>query len=78
MFKNQAVNVKCESVEEFLARGGKIQKVAPSASGKKRTSTPKKKEKTVDPQALLDAATGTPQEAEVIAFLKSQGFEVEE
>lgn len=59
--------IKPESVEEFLARGGRISTVR----------KPTKKANKIDAQTLLDAAIGTPQEAEVIAFLASQGIEVE-
>lgn len=61
-----------ETVEQFLARGGEIQRVAEGISGKRKAKTPK-----LDAQALLNAAMGTPQEQEVINFLKSQGIEVE-
>ena len=61
-----------ETVEQFLARGGKIDKVAEGVSGKRKARKPK-----LDAQALLDKAMGTPQEQEVINFLKSQGIEVE-
>lgn len=65
-FKNR------ETVEQFLARGGKIDTIAEGISGKRQKSTKK-----IDAQALLDKAIGTPQEQEVINFLKSQGIEVE-
>lgn len=64
-----------ETVEQFLARGGEIKKVDEGVSGKKKTRKPKSNK--IDAQALLDAAVGTPKEAEVINFLKSQGIEVE-
>lgn len=57
---------KIETVEEFLARGGTIQK----------TVINKKKQK-VDAQALLDAAVGTKHEEEVIKALKANGIRVE-
>jgi hypothetical protein len=63
-----------ETVEQFLARGGQIEKVEEGVSGKRRRANKKNK---IDAQALLDKAIGTPQEKEVIAFLKSQGIEVE-
>lgn len=65
-------NARVESVEEFLARGGTIKNVDKSASKYKKSS-----KKKIDAQALLDAAIGTPQEAEVIKFLASQGIEVQ-
>lgn len=65
---------KRETVEEFLARGGQVTKVSENQSGKKRST---KNKKGIDAQALLDAAVGTKDEAKVIAFLKSQGIEVE-
>lgn len=65
---------KRETVDQFLARGGQVNKVEEGISGKKKR---KAKSKGIDPQALLDAAMGTDKEAEVVAFLKSQGFEVE-
>lgn len=65
-------NAKVESTEEFLARGGKIQTVKHGFSKTKKVSKNK-----IDAQKLLDAAMGTPQEAEVIKFLASQGIEVQ-
>ena len=65
-FKNR------ETTEQFLARGGKIQVINEGISSKKQKSTKK-----IDAQVLLDAATGTAQEQEVINFLKTQGIEVE-
>ena len=57
--------IKPESVEAFLARGGRVQ-----------TTRVKKKSNKVDAQALLDAAIGTDNEEAVIKFLASQGIEV--
>ena len=54
-----------ETVEAFLARGGKV-----------ITKVFKKKTK-VDVQALLDASIGTEYEQEVIRFLTTQGIEVQ-
>lgn len=68
--------IKTETTEEFLARGGVIQKIEEGMSCK-RKSPPKKKKQTINAQALLDAAVGTEREEEVINFLKSQGIEVE-
>lgn len=67
-FKNR------ETVKQFLARGGQIEKVEEGVSGKRKRANKKNK---IDAQALLDKAMGTPQEKEVINFLKSQGIEVE-
>lgn len=84
---------KVETVEEFLARGGKITQCR-TYGYKKHSSIPglvdntgkvgkdgrvcgPKKPKGVDAQQLLDAAVGTEHEEEVIAFLESQGYEVE-
>lgn len=63
-----------ESVEQFLARGGKIQKVQSFSD-----VAPKAKVKggKIDAQALLDAAVAAGQEKEMIAFLKSEGIEVQ-
>jgi len=58
--------IKPESIEEFMARGGKI---VTNFSKKKVTHK-------TDAQALLDAALGTEHEAEMIRFLVSQGIEV--
>ena len=70
--------IKVETTQEFLACGGQIEYIAPKVSGLRPAPKPRKpKSKGIDAQALLDAAVGTPQEAEVIAFLKSQGIEVE-
>lgn len=83
---------KVETVEEFLARGGKITKCMTYGINK-HSSIPKfynakntginkgglnntPKAEGVDPQTLLDAAAGTEDEAAVIAFLESQGYEV--
>lgn len=70
---NKNIQVKAETTEEFLARGGNITRVAEDDSYKRKT----RKTNKINAQALLDAAIGTPQEAEVVAFLKSQGVEVE-
>lgn len=64
-FKNR------ETVEQFLARGGKIQVIDEGVSRRNKAT------KKIDAQALLNKAMGTPQEQEVINFLKSQGIEVE-
>jgi hypothetical protein len=63
-------NIKLETAEEFLARGGVSQKV-----GTRQSFGSKKK--AIDAQKLLDAAAGTSSEAEVIKFLRSQGIQVE-
>lgn len=60
-----------ETIEQFLARGGQIQKIAQGVSGKRKRSNK------IDAQALLNKALGTPQEHQVIEFLKSKGIEVE-
>lgn len=75
MFKNKVnESAKTESVEDFLARGGNVTKLQEGQSAYKKTR--KKKAKGVSAQALYDAAVGTPQEKEVVAYLKSQGIEV--
>ena len=74
MFKDLEINVIPETTEEFLARGGEIQKIAEGDSYKRKTRKPRQPK--VNAQQLYDAAVGTPQEAEVVAFLKSQGIEV--
>lgn len=72
---------KIETVEEFVARGGKVQQ-CPTRQIRKYSSCPnmylpKKKAKVgIDAQELLDAATGTEHESEAITFLESQGYEV--
>lgn len=66
-----------ETVEQFLARGGTINKVKKGASGKNKRKSSKTKKNKIDAQALLDAAVGTENEQQVINFLKSQGIEVE-
>lgn len=76
MFRDKVnENIKTESVESFLARGGDITVVQEGKSALKKQAK-KKKKKGINAQALLDAAIGTPQEQEVIAFLESQGIEV--
>ena len=72
--------MKNETYEEFIARGGKVIKCK-TKEIRKYSSIPSfylppKKAKGVDPQQLLDAATSTEHEAEVVAFLQSQGYEV--
>lgn len=76
---------KTETVEQFMARGGKITKCK-TYGVRKYSSIPamyhgqqgqSKKKHGVDAQQLLDAAIGTEYEAEAIAFLESQGYEVE-
>ena len=70
---------KIETIQEFIARGGKVEK-CPTREIRKFSSTPSlylpKKKPSVDAQTLLDAAVGTEHEAEAIAFLESQGYEV--
>jgi hypothetical protein len=66
--------IKPQTVEEFLAAGGSIDKVNTKQAKEKKV---KMNGNTIDAQALLDAAAGTPAEKEVIAFLASQGIEVE-
>jgi hypothetical protein len=53
-----------ESVDAFLARGGQINTIA-------------KKNKKIEAQELLNAAIACGQEKEMIAFLESQGIEVQ-
>ena len=74
MFKSKEIKVKAETTEEFLARGGKIKQIAEGDSYKRKTRT--KRTPKINAQQLYNAAVGTPQEAEVIAFLNSQGIEV--
>jgi hypothetical protein len=66
--QNELKAIKPESVEEFLARGGKVQT---------NFNKTKIKSNKIDAQALLDAAMGTENEAAVITFLASQGIEVQ-
>lgn len=73
---------KVETVQEFINRGGKVNK-CPTRQVRKFSSCPslylpKKATKKlgIDAQALLDAAVDTEHEAEAIAFLESQGYEV--
>lgn len=61
---------RAETVEQFLARGGKIQKVAFEQS--KRAKHTKK----IDAQKLLDMAIAAGKGEEAIKFLKEQGFEI--
>ena len=65
--QDELKKIQPESVEEFLARGGKITD---------KTRKVKKVNK-VDAQQLLDTAIGTPYEKEVITFLASQGIDVQ-
>ena len=65
--QDELKKIQPETVEEFLARGGRVQ-----------TNLKKTKAKTkINAQELLDAAIGTDNEAAVIAFLASQGIEVQ-
>lgn len=68
--KKKFNTMKLETAEDFLARGGVVEKC------KTRKSFGSKK-KAIDAQKLLDAAAGTSSEAEVIKFLRSQGIQVE-
>jgi hypothetical protein len=70
-FSPKKSNISVESVDEALNRGVKVVKCKEGLSRYSKR-TPK-----IDAQALLNAAIGTPQEQEVIAFLKSQGIEVQ-
>lgn len=72
MFRNVVKDVETESVDEFLARGGKIRKIAEGDTYKRKT----RKSTNINAQALLDKAMGTANETDVIAFLKSQGYKV--
>lgn len=77
MYKKSKVNPnikKVEAVEEFLARGGKIDKVAEGDSYKRKT----RKSFTVDAQKLLDNCKNEAEEKSLIEFLKSQGVNVED
>jgi hypothetical protein len=62
-------NLEMESSDSFLARGGKVEVI-----GSKSVAKSKK----IDAQKLLDKVVGTKHEKEVIAFLRSQGIQVEE
>jgi hypothetical protein len=64
-------DIKFETTEEFLARGGKIQRISTG-----RSTRNNKKSKNIDAQALLNSVVGTKDEVKVIEFLKSQGIEV--
>lgn len=66
--------IKPQTVEEFLAAGGSIEK---ANLKQKKAKQVKVSGKSIDAQTLLDAAIGTPAEKEVIAFLASQGIDVE-
>jgi len=71
---------KKETVQQFIARGGKVVKCK-TRGVKKFSSIPQaykatKKPKSIDIQALLDAAVGTEHEETAIAFIESQGYEV--
>lgn len=59
--------IPTETVEEFLARGGKINKTCPVVRQKRR----------IDAQKLLNLALGTDDEEAVIKFLASQGIDVQ-
>jgi hypothetical protein len=59
---------KVESVDDFLARGGVIQKVGRSYS----------KSNKIDAQKLLDEAIKAGCADEAIKFLKQQGIEVQD
>lgn len=63
---------RAETVEQFLARGGKIQKVPLRASKYSKTNKSNK----IDAQKLLDKAIAAGKGEEAIKFLIEQGFEV--
>lgn len=69
-YGSKGSSIEVESSEDAIARGVKVEKV-------NNNSYKYKKSTKVDVQKLLNAAAGTPQEAEVIKYLKSMGFEVE-
>lgn len=73
MFKNKVKEVKTESTEDFLARGGEITKIAEGDSYKRKTRKPLK----IDAQKLIDNTRNEYEEQQVYEFLKSQGIEVE-
>lgn len=66
--QDELKKIQPESVEQFLARGGKLQT---------NLNKTKVKSNKIDAQKLLDASIGTENEAAVIAFLASQGIEVQ-
>lgn len=74
MFKDKVCEAKTETTEEFLAKGGKIQKFMEGDSGKRKTRIPSK----IDAQKLLDNCKNEAEERSLIGFLKSQGVEVQE
>ena len=71
-YKFQAIikNRNLESSEQAQTRGVKIQQISKNSTSKRVKSNK------IDAQKLLNAATGTAQEQEVINFLRSQGIEV--
>jgi hypothetical protein len=66
----QMSKVKMQSVDDYLAKGGKIS-TAKTGLGKRS------KPHTIDAQVLLDKFTDTEHEEEVIKFLRSKGIKVE-
>jgi hypothetical protein len=72
MFPKDVGNVKQETTEEFLARGGKINKIAEGDTYKRKTRKPLP----FDAQGFLDKALGTEHEAEAIAWLERNGYDV--
>lgn len=78
MFKNKisekAKKSKLETVNEFLARGGKVNKFIKGDSGKRKT----RKSNKIDAQKLLDNCKNEAEERSCIDFLKTQGIEVRE
>lgn len=78
MFKNKisekAKKSKLETVNEFLARGGKVNKFTKGDSGKRKT----RKSNKIDAQKLLDNCKNEAEERSCIDFLKTQGIEVQE
>jgi hypothetical protein len=74
MWKKHADVKKIETVEEFLARGGKINTYEEGDSHKRKTR--KTTQVTISPQEMLDKAVGTPKEYAVKKFLRSQGYDI--
>jgi len=78
MFKNKisekAKNAKLETVNEFLARNGEINKFMEGDSGKRKIRIPNK----IDAQKLLNNCKNEAEERSCIDFLRSQGIEVQE
>jgi hypothetical protein len=73
MYRKNSKDIKVETTEEFLARGGQIGKCPPVQTNGKLT----KREKDIDVQALIDSCTTEDELKGAVQYLKDNGIAVE-